>query len=49
MASALDCAHDADVCLAFSEKLEYGLTRRLMNNPAPINLTVETIVFAKLG
>jgi hypothetical protein len=49
LASALNHADDSEACRAFSERLEYGLTRRLMNNAAPLNLTVETIVLAKQG
>ena len=47
LASALDRTYDADARRTFSERLEDGLKRRLMREPAPVNLTVETIIFAK--
>ena len=49
LASAVERLQDAEECHAFSERLEDGLRRRLMREPAPVDLTVETIVFAKVG
>ena len=48
LASALRLAHEPETCRAFSESLEHKLKRRLMDEPAPINSLVATIVLAKL-
>jgi len=49
LASALERLQDAEERHAFSERLEDGLRRRLVREPAPVNLTDETIVFAKVS
>jgi hypothetical protein len=51
LASALTRVRDGDreALTAFADRLESGLTRRLVNNPARANILVQTIVLAKSG
>jgi hypothetical protein len=49
LASALRRVRDGDceAINAFADRLESGLTRRLMNNPAPWNILIQSITLAK--
>jgi len=38
---------DCEAINAFADRLESGLTRRLMNNPAPWNILIQSITLAK--
>jgi hypothetical protein len=51
LASALTRVRDGDreALTAFADRLESGLTRRLVSNPARANILVQTIVLAKSG
>ena len=51
LASALRRGPDGnrEAIAAFADRLEIGLTRRLINNPAPANLLIQTITLAKSG
>ena len=49
LALSLSRADGREARRAFGDRLEAGLTKRLMANPAPINSLVETMVFAKQG
>jgi SAM dependent carboxyl methyltransferase len=49
LASWLTRANEPDVRRNFADRLERGLVQRLMNDPAPVNSLVETLVFAKSG
>jgi hypothetical protein len=51
LASALRRARDGDreAITAFADRLEIGLTRRLIDNPAPSNILTQTITLAKSG
>jgi SAM dependent carboxyl methyltransferase len=47
LASALKHAHDVEARCEFTDRLERGMKRRLVSEPAPVNSLVETIVLAK--
>jgi hypothetical protein len=47
LAGALDRNRDSERIRDFSDRIEVGLKRRLVNRPEPINTLVETIVVAK--
>jgi hypothetical protein len=49
LASALKRVRDGDreAIAAFADRLESGLTRRLINNPAPANILTQIITLAK--
>ena len=47
LASALKHVHYAEVCSAFTDRLERGMKGRLISEPAPVNSLVETVVLAK--
>jgi hypothetical protein len=49
LAASLTHSRDAEVREAFADRLEHGIRRRLMGDPAPINSLVGTIVLAKSG
>jgi len=48
LASALTNSGDAERVQAFAERLENGLTRRLQQQPTPMNSVVQAIVVAKV-
>jgi hypothetical protein len=49
LASALSPTRDGDELRAFGERLEDGLKRRLVREPAPIELVIGIVVLAKLS
>ena len=49
LALGLRNAGDPDSCRAFGDRLEEGLTRRLVSQPAPVHSFVQTMVLSKHG
>jgi hypothetical protein len=47
LASALDCAGDAEACCVFGDQMMSRLKQRLARQPAPMHSFVSAIVFAK--
>jgi SAM dependent carboxyl methyltransferase len=47
LASALDRSGDAGVVRAFGDRLERGIRQSMANNPAPLEIKTQVMVFAK--